>query len=86
LRLTELRLMAARWKIATVHLERPPEGSTLPTDAVLGYTDRKRIELLAKCRAGRVRVVDETSAYFRLQPEELPAEAMYECLKSLLEA
>src|SRR5207249_6518247 len=35
LRLAKLRLLAARWQIATVHLEGPAEGSPGPTDLVL---------------------------------------------------
>jgi len=85
LRLTELRLLAARWKIATVHLERP-DGPAGPTDVVLGYKDRKRIDALATRSAGRLRVVDDESAYFRLQATELPAAALYECLRHLLRA
>jgi transcription-repair coupling factor (superfamily II helicase) len=84
LRLTELRLMAARWKIATIHLEGPAAGATGPTDVVLGYKDRKRIEALATREAGRVRVVDDESAYFRLQPAEIPQSALYDCLRQLL--
>jgi transcription-repair coupling factor (superfamily II helicase) len=86
LRLTELRLMAARWKIATVHLEGPAAGASGPTDVVLGYKDRKRIEVLATREAGRVRIVDEESAYFRLMPGEIPPDALYACLRQLLRA
>ena len=84
LRLAELRLLAARWKVTTVHLEKPPEGVAGPTDVVLGYTDAKRIKELADRSAGRLRVVDEVSAYFRLEASEMGAEALYECLRVLL--
>ena len=84
LRLAELRLLAARWKVTTVHLEKPPEGVAGPTDVVLGYTDAKRIKELAGRSAGRLRVVDEVSAYFRLTVDEMGQKAMYEALRTLL--
>jgi transcription-repair coupling factor (superfamily II helicase) len=84
LRLAELRLLAARWKVGSVHLEKPPEGIAGPTDVVLGYTDAKRIRQLAERSEGRLRVVDEISAYFRLLPSEMEQEALYECLRELL--
>ncbi len=84
LRLAELRLLAARWKVATIHLEKPAEGVVGPTDVVLGYRNTKRIEELAARSGGRLRVVDDASAYFRPQPEELEPEAMYNALKDLL--
>ena len=37
LRLAELRLLAAHWQVATIHLEKPIEGGSGPTDVVLGY-------------------------------------------------
>jgi transcription-repair coupling factor (superfamily II helicase) len=87
LRLTEIRLLAARWQIATVHLE-PPAGSGQaefrPTDIVLGYRNRRRIERMAKRSEGRLRIVDASSAYFRLKPSENQPEALFACLKHLL--
>ena len=84
LRLAELRLLAARWKVATVHLERPPEGVSGPTDVVLGYKNAKRIKALAERSGGRLRVVDGGSAYFRLKAREEAPPALYEALKHLL--
>jgi transcription-repair coupling factor (superfamily II helicase) len=83
-RLAELRLLAARWRVATVHLEKPPEGVVGPTDVVLGYRSKKRVGELAGRSGGRLRVVDESSAYFRPRPEELEPEALYTTLKDLL--
>jgi transcription-repair coupling factor (superfamily II helicase) len=83
-RLAELRLLAARWKVATVHLEKPPEGAIGPTDVVLGYRSEKRVKALAERSGGRLRVVDAESAYFRLLPAEAPPEALYRTLKDLL--
>jgi transcription-repair coupling factor (superfamily II helicase) len=84
LRLAELRLLAARWKVATVHLERPAEGSSGPTDVVLGYRDPKRIKVLAERSKGRLRIVDESSAYFRLRHGEMEPLELYAALKHLL--
>jgi transcription-repair coupling factor (superfamily II helicase) len=84
LRLTELRLLAARWQVATVHLEGPAEGASGPTDVVLGYRNAKRIQALAARSNGRLRVVDESSAYFRLRPGEMAPESLYQTLKELL--
>jgi transcription-repair coupling factor (superfamily II helicase) len=84
LRLAELRLLATRWKVARIHLEKPAEGVVGPTDVVLGWRNRKRIEELAARSGGRLRVVDNVSAYFRPRPEELETEALYNALKDLL--
>jgi transcription-repair coupling factor (superfamily II helicase) len=84
LRLAELRLLATRWKLATVHMDKPPEGVVGPTDVVLGYRNKKRVEELAARSDGRLRVVDESSAYFRPTPEELEPQALYTTLRDLL--
>jgi transcription-repair coupling factor (superfamily II helicase) len=84
LRLAELRLLAAGWRVASVHLEKPPEGVKGPTDVVLGYTNAKKIAELTARSGGRLRVVDGKSAYFRLTPREEPQEALYATLRELL--
>jgi transcription-repair coupling factor (superfamily II helicase) len=84
LRLAELRLLAARWQIGSIHLEKAPERQAGPTDIVLSYRNAARIERLAKRSRGRVRVVDGASAYFRLEPAEIEPVELYSCLKDLL--
>jgi transcription-repair coupling factor (superfamily II helicase) len=84
LRQAEIRLLAARWQIASLHLDRPPEGGFGPTDLVLGYQNTRRIEKLARLSEGRLRVVDEHSAYLRLTPGELAPEPLYRLLKDIL--
>jgi transcription-repair coupling factor (superfamily II helicase) len=94
LRLAELRLLAARWQVATIHLEgkgvnEPSfgtrnEGSPAPVYVVLAYRNPRKIKLLAERSGGRLRIVDERSAYFRLQPAETAPAALYACLKQLL--
>jgi transcription-repair coupling factor (superfamily II helicase) len=84
LRLAEVRLLASRWKVATVHIDKPADGVVGPTDVVFGYRNKKRVEELAARSGGRLRVVDEASAYFRPRPDELEPEALYNTLKELL--
>jgi transcription-repair coupling factor (superfamily II helicase) len=76
LRLTELRLLAARWQIATVHLEEH--------DVVLGYRSARQAKRLAERSCGRLRIVNATQAYFRLEPAETTPDAMYAVVKDLL--
>jgi transcription-repair coupling factor (superfamily II helicase) len=96
LRLAELRLLASRWQIATIHLEAKaleappaedepaPLAATGPIDLVLGYRDARKVRRLAKRSEGRLRVVDEHSAYFRLEPEEYEPHVLYQAVKHLL--
>ncbi len=83
LRLAELRLLATHWRLATVHLEKAAEAGA-PTDVVLGYRSTKRVKELAERSKGRLVVVDEKSAYFRLRPTETEPLAMYRTIKGLL--
>jgi len=76
LRLTELRLLAARWQISMVHRNGP--------DIVLTYRSEKRIGQLAGRSAGRVKVVDEKNAYCRLQEGEEEPLKLYAMLQNLL--
>src|SRR5205085_1850510 len=108
LRLAELRVLAARRQVATLHLEvkgralgrdgpasspvvaaspRPRVPASIPTgpiDMVLGYRNARHIQKLAQLSRGRLRVVDDHSAYFRLRGDETEPLALYETLKSLL--
>jgi transcription-repair coupling factor (superfamily II helicase) len=84
LRLAELRLLASRWQIATLHLEEVLDKSVGPMDVVLGYRSARKIKRLGERSRGRLRVVDDTSAYFRLAPAETEPEALYTHLKDLL--
>jgi len=79
-----LRLLAARWHIATVHLEEVLDKSVGPMDVVLGYRNARKVKRLADQSRGRLRIVDENSAYLRLAQAETDPEALYACLKDLL--
>ncbi len=83
LRLAELRLLAAQWKIASIHLEKSAEVGSSAVDVVFGYRNSRRIQELAARSSGRLRIVDDTSAYFRLTAKELEPLALYEALIKL---
>jgi transcription-repair coupling factor (superfamily II helicase) len=78
LRLTELRLLAARWQVANIHRNGP--------DIVLTFRNDKRIQLLARQSKKRLKVVDEQSAHLRLHKGEDKPPVLYGLLKGLLEA
>ncbi|TMQ33301.1 MAG: transcription-repair coupling factor, partial [Planctomycetota bacterium] len=84
LRLAELRLLAARWNIAAIHLEEVLDKSAGPRDVVLSYRNARKIKRLAGQSDGRLRVVDQETAYYRLAPAETDPEALYTLLKDLL--
>ncbi len=84
LRQAELRLLAARWQIASVHLEGPKEAGFRPTDVVLGYRSPRKVKRLAERSGGRLRVVDDASAYFRLRATEEGPMELYQTLRELL--
>ena len=75
----ELRIMAEYWQIARVYVEHEY--------AVLTYRSARRIEALAKHnKPGRIRVVDDRSAYVPLDlDEKFPkGRAVYDVIKPLL--
>jgi transcription-repair coupling factor (superfamily II helicase) len=76
LRMTEVRLLAAKWQVASIHRNGP--------DLVLGYRSAKRVAQLADRSAGRIKVIDEKDAYLRLHEGEDEPGAMYELLKRVL--
>jgi transcription-repair coupling factor (superfamily II helicase) len=75
----ELRILAERWQLERIHVE--------DEFAVLTYRNPKRIEGLARLRAGRVRIVDERRAYVPLGDEKRPhGSVVAAALKPLLQA
>jgi len=76
LEFSQLRIWAYNWQIASVHLE--------DTYAVLGYTKRRRIEQLAERAGGRLRIVDDRSAYLPLGRQIEHPQAIIDEIKSLL--
>ena len=83
LRLAELRLLAARWQVATIRLEQATPQQSDRCGTRLSQCTR-RIKPLAERSEGRLRVVDAESAYLRLLPEELEPLRLYEILRELL--
>jgi transcription-repair coupling factor (superfamily II helicase) len=76
LRLQELRIRAAGWRISDIHLEGPPEGLTTgATYLVLRYKGPRKIKELA-ARWPELRIVDEKSAYYKLGEDEMETEAL----------
>jgi transcription-repair coupling factor (superfamily II helicase) len=73
----ELRILAARWKVERIHIE--------DEFAVLSYREAKRMENLARVHPGRVRIVDEKSAYVPLEKRRPPGAEVVAVLKSLLQ-
>jgi transcription-repair coupling factor (superfamily II helicase) len=74
--LMELRLLAHFWQINSLHLE--------DSYLVLGYASRKRVKLLAETTGGRLRIVDDRSAYLPLDKRDANPDKILETAKSLL--
>ncbi len=77
LALAELRIAAAHWRIESIQRE---DGY-----AVFGYTDREKIEELARRHRGKLRIVDERAAYLPLDREIAQSERIVEPIKALLQ-
>ena len=77
MRLTELRLLAAKWQVSTIHRNGP--------DIVLTYRSEKRIKQLMTVNAGRLKVVDEQGAHLRLREGEDETLRLYELLTRVLQ-
>ncbi len=73
----ELRIMSAFWQIDTIRRE---EGFI-----VFDYRNRKRIEELARSQPGRLRIVDDSSAYHPLDKGVNDFERLSATIKSLLQ-
>jgi transcription-repair coupling factor (superfamily II helicase) len=76
LELAKLRIWAHRWQIESIHLE---DGYV-----VLSYGKRQRIEQLAEARGGRLRIVDDKSAYLPLGKDVREGDQILEAVESLL--
>jgi transcription-repair coupling factor (superfamily II helicase) len=62
LRTTEIRLLCVSWQIAGIHRD--------GRDLIFTYRNAQKAQELAASSRGRVKVVDEKSAYLRLKPED----------------
>jgi transcription-repair coupling factor (superfamily II helicase) len=72
----ELKFDAAIWQIAEVYLE--------DRDLVFRYTHRPRAEHLARLHGGKLRLVDEQSAYLRLAAGVRDPDVILQIVKSVL--
>ncbi|MCH2125596.1 MAG: transcription-repair coupling factor [Pirellulaceae bacterium] len=75
--LTELKLDAAVWQIAAIYLE--------DNFLAFHYTNRPRIEQLARQRKKSLRIVDDRMAYLKLTKEVKANEDLLKTVKSLLQ-
>jgi len=76
LAVAELRIAAAGWSIDSIHRE--------AQYVVLRYRDRPRIEALARALGGRLRIVDQRSAYLPMDKAVSRGEPLLGTVKSLL--
>ena len=76
--LAELRIDAAIWQIVAIHRE--------DKYLVFGYADRARASQLETRTKGRVRVVDERSAYLTIPQEVTTPDQLISLAKSVLRA
>ena len=77
LKISHIRLLSARWQIHTVYLENEY--------VVFRYSVRPQMELLARESKGRLRVVDDRSAYLPLPKDAKDGDAIIACIESLLQ-
>lgn len=76
LRMAELRILAARWQIAAIHVE--------GRDVVFGYRSVRLMQRLVERTGPRLRIVDEEKAYFRLEPPQSDPLPLNTLLKEVL--
>jgi len=76
LRQAELRILAAKWGVTNLH--------RVGKDVVLTYRSKRLMQKLAERADERFRVVDETSAYYRVRPADEEPLKLYGALKALL--
>jgi len=76
LKLAELRLLAARWQIASVHRNGP--------DLVFAYRSANLAKKVADRSGGRLKVIDEKNIYLRLGPGEDEPNILYALLRQVL--
>ncbi|MBX7105619.1 MAG: transcription-repair coupling factor [Gemmataceae bacterium] len=76
LRLVEVRLLASKWKLESLHRD--------GIDMVLTYTSEKHVRQLHERTGTRFRVVDGKQAYYKLTPADERNEHLYKTLRTLL--
>lgn len=76
LQIAELRIDAASWLITAIYTENEY--------LVFRYSSRTQLERLARCHDGRLRIVDESSAYLPVGKQVSDSDAILEMAKSVL--
>jgi transcription-repair coupling factor (superfamily II helicase) len=74
--LAELKMDAALWQVSEIFIEN--------NFVVFRYDRKARIEHLAKLQKGRLRIVDDKSAYLPLPPGTSDPDAIFDLVKSIL--
>ncbi len=77
LALSEIRLEAAIWQIASIFLQENYLG--------FRYLDRGRIEQLSKLKKGIIRIVDHQKAFVTLKTTRIPPDHLISLVKSILQ-
>ncbi len=77
LTLAELKMDAVVWQIGSISIEEQ--------FIVLGYSNRQRIEQLARRRGGQLRIVDERSAYLPIPKGFMTPDKLLALAKSVLQ-
>jgi transcription-repair coupling factor (superfamily II helicase) len=72
----KLRIWAYDWQIASIHVE--------DSFVVFGYSSRQRIEELSLAHPGRLRIVDDRSAYLPVDKQVIETGEVVDTLESLL--
>ncbi|MCA9265858.1 MAG: hypothetical protein KDA60_18475, partial [Planctomycetales bacterium] len=78
LELVELKIDAAVWQVDAIRTEQDDKY------LVFDYTNAPRIEQLARMHAGRLRVVDDRSAYFTIPADCRECDSVLALAKSVL--
>jgi transcription-repair coupling factor (superfamily II helicase) len=76
-KLARLRMWAHGWKLGSIHIE----GQYV----VLGYKNRKQLDLLVARSMGQLRIADDQSAYLPLGKAVSDPEAVVAALETLLQ-
>ena len=80
LALAELRIDAAIWQVSMVRLDEQDNRPYLAID----YTDKARIKQLRRMHGNQLRVVDEETAYWPLNADEIEPDRVLAVAKSVL--
>lgn len=76
LKQTEVRLLAAKWEVISIHRNGPV--------LVFGYRNEKRMKQLVARSEGRLKAIDEKNAYFYLDEGEEDQMRIYQMLRHAL--